>query len=259
MPTYDAILPAGGKIDAAFAEKVGTDNKALIQIQGKTVLGRTLDALQATGMVRSTIVIGPEVVRNHPDAQVATYRLEPGETGPDNIYLGLNQLLSGSNPPEKVMIVTTDLPFLTPQIIQDFIKLCPPDKEICVPLVKASEFRKRFPGTEATFVKLKDDEWTTGCAYVMDVKALQKAKPHIDRVFENRKSKLGMAKLLGPAFVLKWLTKRLTLVDVEAKIMNILGCSGAAVTGCAPELAFDIDYVDDYDYAIAHVGEGAKT
>lgn len=63
-----------------------------------------------------------------------------------------------------------------------------------------------------------------------------------------------MAKLLGPGFVLKWLTKRLTLVDVEAKIMNVLGCSGAAVTGSAPELAFDIDYKDDYDYAVSHVG-----
>lgn len=254
MPTFDAILPAGGQIDEEFAKAVGTKNKALIQIEGKTVLGRTLDALNATGMIKSTIVIGPEEVRNHPDAASATYKLEPGDTGPDNIYLGLNQLLQEPNPPQKVLVVTTDLPFLTPELLRNFIESCPTDRDICVPLVRAGEFRKRFPGTEATFVKLKDDEWTTGCAYVMDVQALKKAKPHIDKVFENRKSKLGMAKLLGPGFVLKWLTKRLTLVDVEAKIMNVLGCSGAAVTGSAPELAFDIDYKDDYDYAVSHVG-----
>jgi GTP:adenosylcobinamide-phosphate guanylyltransferase len=255
MPTYDAILPAGGKIDAEFAKKVGTEYKALIMIDGKTILGHTLDALEGTGMVKSTIVIGPDEVLNSDDGQRASYRLLPGDTGPDNIYLGLDQLLKEPTPPQKVLVVTTDLPFLTSDVVKKFIDDCPVDRDICVPLIRSSDFRKRFPGTEATFVKLKDDEWTTGCAYVMDVNALKKAKPHIDRVFENRKSKMGMARLLGPAFVLKWLTKRLTLVDVEAKIMNVLGCSGAAITNSAPELAFDIDYVEDYDFAVKHVKE----
>jgi GTP:adenosylcobinamide-phosphate guanylyltransferase len=255
MPTYDAILPAGGKIDGDFAAKVGTTNKALILLDGKTVLGRTLDALNETGLVKSTIVIGPDEVLGSEDGQRATYKLEPGETGPDNIYRGLDLLLKEKDPPQKVLVVTTDLPFLTADVIRTFIEASPPDKDICVPLIRASTFRKRFPGTEATFVKLRDDEWTTGCAYVMDVQALRKAKPHIDRVFENRKSKMGMARLLGPAFVLKWLTKRLTLVDVEAKIMNVLGCSGAAIADSAPELAFDIDYQDDYDFAVKHLAE----
>src|SRR4051812_19340035 len=104
MPTFDAILPAGGKIDADFATRVGTKYKALIEIEGRTVLGRTIDALLATGMVKSTIVIGPKEVRDHPDAKEATYKLEPGETGPDNIFLGLNQLLSEPTPPQKVLV-----------------------------------------------------------------------------------------------------------------------------------------------------------
>lgn len=255
MQTFDALLPAGGTIDETFAKLVGTDNKALIEIGGKTILRRTLDALEATGKVKSTLLIGPEVVRNHPDAASATLKIEPGETGPDNIYRGLNTLLSEPNPPQKVLVITTDLPFLTPELLCRFIDSCPPDRDICVPLVRASEFTDRFPGSTATFVKMRDDTWTTGCAYVMDVEALKKAKPHIDRVFENRKSKMGMAKLLGPAFVLKFITKRLTLVDVEAKIMSMLGCSGAAITGSPPELAYDIDDIEDYEYAVKHVGE----
>ena len=254
MPTFDAILPAGGTIDPDFAARVGTANKALIKIDGRTVLGRTLDALNASEMVRSTILIGPDEVRDHPDAATATFRLSQGETGPDNIYIGLRHVLNESDPPQKVLVVTTDLPFLTADLIRQFIHSCPQDRDICVPLIRESDFHRRFPESTATFVKLRDDVWTTGCAYIMDVKALEKAKLHIDRVFENRKSKMGMAKLLGPAFVLKWLTKRLTLVDVEAKIMSILGCSGAAVTGSPPELAYDIDYLDDYEYAVKHVG-----
>jgi CTP:molybdopterin cytidylyltransferase MocA len=255
MPTYDAILPAGGKIDAEFAKVVGTEYKALILIDGKTVLGRTIEALQTTGIIRNTIVIGPDEVLLSDDGQKATYKLPPGETGPDNIFRGLEQLLKEPEPPEKVLIVTTDLPFLSPAAILDFVNRCPNDRDICVPLIRERDFMERYPGIGATFVKLKDDAWTTGNVFMMDVKALQKAKPHIERVFENRKSKAGMARLLGPVFLLKYLTKRLTLVDIEAKILTMLGCSGAAITKSDPALHFDIDFLDDYEYAVKHVKE----
>lgn len=257
MPKFDAILPAGGTIGPEFAEKVGARVKALIPIGGQTVLGRTLDALEATGLVARTVVIGPDEVLESPDGLRATHRLPPGETGPDNIFRGLDLLLAENPATEKVLVVTTDLPFLTGEVLRDFIERCPADRDICVPLIREQEFHRRFPGTDATFVTLRDDAWTTGCAYLMDVKAMRRAKPHIDRVFENRKSKMGMARLLGPGFVLKWLTKRLTLSDVEAKITSILGCTGAAVTGAAPELTFDIDYPEDYDYAVRFAAGGA--
>ncbi len=257
MPTFDAILPAGGKIDAEFAQRAGTDNKALILIGGKTLLGRAIDELNATGRIRNTVVIGPEEILNSDDAQRATYKLPQGATGPDNIFLGLNHLLKEPEPPQKVLIVTTDLPFITAAAINDFLDRCPPDADIGVPLIRESDFHKRFPGTTATFVKLKDDSWTTGNIFLLDVKELIKIKPQIDRVFENRKSKAGMARLLGPVFVLKWLTKRLTLVDVEAKIMKMLGCKGAAITDSSPELHLDIDFLDDYEYAVKHYGETA--
>lgn len=258
MSTYDAILPAGGKIGPEFAQRVKTEYKALIPLKGETVLGRTLRVLGETGLIRNTVLIGPPEVIEGEDGRQATYRLEPGETGPDNIYRGLDQILAEPDPPQKVLIVTTDLPFLSAEAISHFLERCPADRDICVPLIRERDFNGRFPGTTATFVKLKDDCWTTGNVFLMDVQALRKAKPHIDRVFANRKSKTGMARLLGPVFVFKWLTKRLTLVDVEAKILTMLGCSGAAVTDSDPTLHFDIDFEDDYDYCLAHPAEPRK-
>ena len=87
----------------------------------------------------------------------------------------------------------------------------------------------------------------------MDVKALQNAMPHLERVFKVRKSKIGMAKLLGPLFLYKFLRKQLTVPMVEAKLKQILGCTGAPVLNCAPELAYDIDDFEDYEYALKFV------
>lgn len=254
MATYDAILPAGGRIDPEFAKAVGLDNKALITFEGKTILERLIHALRASGRIGRIVLIGPPEVLDRPEAQGADFRLEPAETGPDNIYRGLAALTASDDPPDKVLIVNTDLPFLTPAIVEQFLDNCPPTGDICVPLVARTEWDERFPNMSATFVQLKDGKWTTGCMYLMDVAAMQRIKPAIDRVFKNRKSKFGMARMLGPRFVAKFLLKTLTVADVEAKIVSMLGCTGKAIMNCPPEMAYDIDFQDDYDYARQQMG-----
>lgn len=250
--TYDVILPAGGTLPEDFASKVGTNRKALIQIHGQTVLKRTLLALKESGLCARIAVIGSSEVLNHPDAQIADLLLEETETGPGNILKGLDELGKSPEKTQRVMIVTCDLPFLTADSIREFERLSPKNKDISVPLIRAKSYEEQFPGTKATYATLKAESLTTGCLYIIESNALRAARPHIERVFENRKSIFGMAKLLGLVFVVKYITKALTVGDVEKKIESILGCSGAAVHGSPPELAFDIDYLEDYEYAVQH-------
>ncbi len=251
---FDAILPAGGTIDEGFAAQVGTANKALIQFEGQTILERVIDALRASGRVRRIAVIGPDEVHASNGADKADLLLKEGATGPDNIMRGLEALATQPDPPTKVLVVTTDLPFLTPDVVNRFVEACPADVAITVPLVSKTEFQERFPGCSCSFIRLKDDTWTAGCMYILDVQALRDSKPYIDKIFEVRKSKLGMAKLLGVGFLCKFLTKTLTVPDVERKIQSMLHCSGKAIAHSPPELAYDIDDIDDYEYAMKHLG-----
>lgn len=250
---FDVILPAGGTIDATFAAEVGTQSKALIPFEGETLLARTLRALRDSGRINRSILVGTPEVLQHPDAQLADLRYEAGTSGPDTILKGLKHLIALPNPPQKILIVTADLPFLSPKVIQDFLDLCPNDRDVCVPLISAKQYADRFPGSGATFIPLREESWTAGCAYVMDVKAFQNAMPHLERVFAVRKSKIGMIKLLGPMFLVKYLTKTLTLRDVERKITSLLQCSGSPVQGAPAELAYDIDDFEDYSYAVTRI------
>ncbi len=254
MPTYDAILPAGGRIEPAFASVVGTDVKALIQFGPETILQRTLSVLKETGRIGRTIVIGGREVQEHV-ASIASEVLSEGVSGPDNILKGLKYLLAQPDPPQKVFVITTDLPFLSPEIVDRYLDQCPQERDICVPLVSKTEWDKRFPNSGATFAKLGDGTWTTGCAFLIDVGALESAMPQIERVFQNRKSILGMAKLLGPRFLFKFITKTLNVPDIEVKIQSMLGCTGAAVRNAPTELAYDIDALDDYEYALTQLGK----
>ena len=243
------IIPAGGKIHPDFERVVGTDSKALIRLEGKTVLSGTLESLRALPATRRIVVIGGEEVKREAGSVVDEV-LPEEKTGPQNIFAGLRWLTNSYNPANHILIITSDLPFVSPQALEAFLNLCPPEKDFCVPLISRESFIDAFPRAEATFVTLIDGTWTTGCAYLVTPKGMFTAMEPIERVFANRKSKLGMARILGLKFVYGYLTQKLTVSDVETKVKEVLNCLAVAVPGSPPELAYDIDYVEDYHYAL---------
>jgi GTP:adenosylcobinamide-phosphate guanylyltransferase len=250
VAVYDVILPAGGRIAPPFSLQAGVDSKALIDFGGQTILARVLNALADSGKVGRTVLVGTPEVLAHRDAALASDLVEAGLSLTENLYRGLDFLLGTGSTTEKVLVVPTDIPFLTGGIVNHYLEGIPLDKDILVPLVQRHEYEARFPGSTSTFVDLKGGAYTLGGLFVMAPHALQKSRSHLDHVIEQRKSKLGMAKLLGPIFVAKWLSKTLTLAEVEKKIQTMLHISGSAVLGVPPELAYDIDDQVDYDYAM---------
>lgn len=258
MASYDAILPAGGRIAPPFSLQVGTDSKALIDFGGQSMLARTLNALADSGKVGQTVVVGTPEVLIHKDAALASGLVEAGISLPDNLFLGLDYLSRVGSTSDKVLVVPTDMPFLTGGIVAKYLDSLPDDKDILIPLIQKHEFEERFPGSSSTFVDLKGGSYTLGGMFLMSREALQKSRPHIEKVVEQRKSKLGMAKLLGPVFVARWLSKNLTLADVERKIQSMLHITGSAVLGVPPDLAYDVDDQEDYDYALARLKKGLE-
>lgn len=248
LARFDAIVPAGGTLPDAFAQRVGVRNKTLIPMGGQTILARTLAALRESDDVRHIVLVGEPEVRGHPDAKVDV-ALPAGGSAPGNILTGLRHLSGGKDRAERVLVVTSDLPYLTGAMLRDFIERCPADKDFCVPLVTAEEYEARFPGSSSTYVKLTDGRWTIGGCYLVRTEAFERALPHIERAFEQRKSVMGMVKLLGPAFAIKFLTKKLGVPAVLAKVESIIGASGYPVRGAAPELAYDVDDEEDYEFA----------
>jgi len=243
---FDAILPAGGRIKGDFATAAGTEVKALIQLDDRTILKRTLDVLRESGFIGKIAITGPNLVIDGPDAQHADIRVDEGATGPENIFRAFEALNPST---DQVLVVMTDQPFLHADHIRDFLDRCDLSLDLNAPLIRQDAFIKRFPGMPATFVKLKDDAWTTGGIFLIKASTLARVRPDIERVFEQRKSKLGMAKLLGLPFVIRWITGRATSDEAIARVTSLLKCTGQAVRDCAPELAFDIDLPEDLEVA----------
>jgi GTP:adenosylcobinamide-phosphate guanylyltransferase len=237
-------------LDDAFAKVVGTHSKGLIRFDGRSIIERTLTAFKESGVVRRIAVIGSTEVVESAEAATADVLLKEGATGPENIFRGLDYFTEHGPVSDRVLICTCDLPFMTTEVVNGYLKLCNENKDFCVPLIAEEDYGEAYPQADATFVQLRDGSFTTGCLYNVRPESLRKAIRHVDRLFVNRKSKVGMARVLGLRFVLMLLTKRLAIKDVEDKVLELLGCTGQAVADSPPELAYDVDYLEDYHYAL---------
>jgi CTP:molybdopterin cytidylyltransferase MocA len=248
----DVVLPAGGRIAGHLAREAGTDVKALLPFDGRTVLARTLETLRAAGRVRRIVVVGPNEIVRYAE-RLADVVLPETDSGAGNILRGLEWVRAANEGThsERVLILTTDLPFLTADAITGFLDACPPEMDLCVPVLNRQEFEARFARSASRYVHLRDGDWMIGCAFLINPVALLRNRAMVERVFAARRSQIAMARLLGPLFVLRFLTRRLGMKQIEAKCLELLGCTGGAVRGCEPGLAFDIDYPEDYRYAVA--------
>jgi molybdopterin-guanine dinucleotide biosynthesis protein A len=247
----DVVLPAGGRIEGEFAAEAKASIKALIRLNGTTILERTLQAVREAPNVHRVVVVGPTDVRPAISAQYAAGFVEEGDSGPENIFRGLEWLreANGGTSAERAMVMTTDLPFLTGEHVSGFLAACPEGADVSVPVYDRTDIEPRFPDWGAEYVALKDGNWATGCAFLVNPAHLIANRKHIEDIFAARKSQIAMGRLLGLGFVVKFLTHRLAVTDILRRCEQILGCSAAAVRGAAPELCFDLDSVDDLRYA----------
>ena len=251
---YDAVLPAGGRITGDFAAQVGTEIKALIRFNGETILRRTIRTLRETGRIRQIIVIGSEEVAEETrccGADVIALPEKP--TGTENILSGLAYV--AQTPGQKAFVVPTDLPFATPEALLAVLDAGNAQTEVLVPVVRREDFERAFPGVQSIYVPLREGEMTLGCAFRLDPNAILRNQAALDRVFNARKSNMAMAKLLGVGFILRYLTKTLSVLHIEARCEAILGCRGAAMLNAPASLAYDIDTPEDYEFACQHLAE----
>jgi CTP:molybdopterin cytidylyltransferase MocA len=248
----DVVLPAGGRISGAFAQAAGAEIKALITLNGQTILRSAIEAFRNSGRVGRIVVIGPEEALCEARASGAEGAVTEGATGPENIFRGLEWLReTGSAPASRAVISATDLPFLTPEAIAAYLDACPAHADIAVPLLMREAFEARFPGSQNIYVPLRDGACTVGCVFQINPAVLMQHRGHLERLFLARKSQFQMARLVGWRIAVGLATRRLTVPHIEARCGRILGCTGVGVRDCPPELGFDIDLPAEYEYVRA--------
>lgn len=232
-------------MDGDFARTIGTKVKALAPLGGATLLDRVVVAARGAGATHIAVV-GGAAVRAHCEQRVERV-IDAALDGGENVLRALAAWDGG-----PLLYLTSDLPFINAESVRRFAQRSA-DFGLTMPLADADAYVARFPNAPEHVVALGGERVANGNVFFIGERAIVPLRGWATKFFGARKSKIGMARLLGPQLLLQYVLGRLTIASIERKARRTLGFPVAAIRDADPEICFDIDTLDEYRYAAAHL------
>lgn len=239
-PAIDVVILAGGKCNDALREATGVELRADIPFGDRTMLDIVIEAVSSIG---SPIVVGGNE-GHHQNWSPA------GSNFVESVAIGLNRVTT-----ENYLLATVDLPFLTPEAVDDFVSRCDTSAGLCYPIVDIEECMSQFPGMSRTVLKMREGTFTGGNLGLVKTEAMKKALPILEKAYAVRKSPLQLANMvgfatLGRVAVGKVVPSLLTLAKLEEGVSRFLGMPVKAVKTAYASIGTDIDTAEQYSAAV---------
>lgn len=239
----DAIVTAGGiplPEDPLYPYTKG-HSKAMLDIAGKPMIQWILDALSASQMVENVIIMGM-TEKSGVSCAKPTYYLPNEGRMLANIVSGVNKALELNPATEYVLIVSSDIPGLTGEMVDwlvDEIKKDPAD--IHYGVIPRAVMEKRYPDSRRTWTHLKGIDL---CGADINASHVRMATEHLDtweELIGKRKSPLNQAATIGLGTLLLMVLRQLTLDDLVNRVCARIGIRGKAVVWPWAEAGMDVD------------------
>ena len=246
MPELAAAITAGGRVDGPFAARIGTDVKALAPWRGRTLVDAALDAARAAGATRVAVVGGAAVLA-HCAGKVDEAIVE-APTGEANLH---NALATARG--DALVFLTSDLPFVDGPALEDFVtRARAADVATAMAIAEVDDYARAFPEAPEHATAIGRERICGGSVFFFGAGVAPRIADVATRLFTARKSVWAMARLLGPALLARFALRSLTIADIERRADHVLGLRARAIRGAAPALAYDVDTLPDYEYALRH-------
>ena len=231
----DALILAGGEgevIDPAVRIK------GLVPISGRPMVQWVVEAMCAAETISQIAVVVPHAEGLGEWTSLVDHLVISDSTFIDNALVGLAVFGTG----KPVLGATGDLPALTAEAIDDYVtRSLESGADFTYPLIRAADMDEQFPGSQRSFVKIAGGEVTGGNLMLVSAELVARHRGLIQRLFETRKSPVRMAQVIGLPFILKYVTGRLRVDDVERKMEQLLGGTCAAIYTPYASIGADVD------------------
>lgn len=240
-PLVTAVVLAGGKNKPDLITAMGVPHRALLQIEGETMLARVVRALQGSGRVDKIYVIGdltpPEGCHSLPDK--------------GDFVENVLQATSVSLDEQYLLYATADTPFLTPQAVADFVsRALGSGADMCYPIIPLELCTRRFPSMPRTALSLREGTFTGGNLLLVRAGVVRRQAELLRRAFSARKSVWALAKTLGIGIILrvvlaKLVTPRLLSIDhIKRRVQQLMDATAQEIVTEYAEIGVDIDKVE---------------
>ncbi len=239
----DAIVTAGGipqPDDPLYAYSKG-EAKALIEIAGKPMVQWVLDALSAAKNVDNVIMIGLSPKSGLTCKKPMHYISNQGRMLA-NMIAGVEKSLELNKKNKHVLIVSSDIPAIKPEMIDWLIETCmETEDDIYYGVCPRDVMESRFPGSKRTYTHLKEMDV---CGADMNIVHVRMASEHLDTwesLIANRKNPVAQAAVMGWGTLFLLLFRLATLDDFVERVSRRIGIKGRAIVWEHAEPCMDVD------------------
>ncbi len=240
----DAIVLAGGtprSEDLLFPFTKGAP-KAMLEICGKPMIQRVLDALSNSASVDNVIIVGLSQ-----DSRIYCSKkmyFVPDRGGLiENLNAGAKKVAEIDKQATQALFVSSDIPAVTGEMVDWIVNAAlGENKDIFYNVISREVMEKRFPHSCRTYTKFKDINLCGGDLHVFSLCILLEEDNGIrKKLAAARKSPIKQAALIGFDTLFLYLIGQLTLNKAEKNISKHLKVSGKAIVCPYAEAGMDVD------------------
>lgn len=239
----DAVVTAGSRPlpNDPLYEATRGGYKALLDIAGKPMIQWVLDALSACPQVERVTVVGlPPYTNLYCDHPLTILEDQGGLL--INTRTGVLELLQHNPALSHALLISSDVPALTPQMLQWAIDtMLETDHDFLYPVITRQVMEARYPGSRRTYLHLKDIEVCGADVLCIRSEVAAKANDLWSKIIDSRKNPIKQASLLGFDTLFMILLRQYSLEQASEAIGKRLGLRARGALCPYAEMGMDVD------------------
>jgi len=237
----DAVILAGALNSGALRSVSQAHYEAEIEIAGQPMLDYVIHALCGVRGIKKIVVVAPKEIISKINLKKVIF-VERGKSMIESLFNGL-RILEAIEP---VLIVTSDIPLITAEALEDFLARCTKNSgDIYYSFVSKTVNEEKYPQVQRTYVKLKEGTFTGGNLVLLTPQVFQEHRDILEKAASLRKKPVQLCCLLGWRHLWRLLRGELTIHDIEQRVMKTFNLAAVGVISPYPEVGIDVDKPSD--------------
>jgi GTP:adenosylcobinamide-phosphate guanylyltransferase len=257
-----ALVLAGTRAGGdPLADYAGVSHKALIEIGGRTMVERVVEALAASPDVARIVVAieRPELLTGlaglEPPRCLTPLQAMPTEPGGPSATVAAALRALGT----PLLVTTADNALLETAWLSEFLDAVPAEADLAAALARRDAVEAAAPDTRRTWLRFADGDHSGCNLFLLARPPAANAVAFWQTLEGERKRPLRMVRRLGWTFAARYVLGRLSMAAAAARLGALGG--GARFTIVAlrdGRAAIDVDKPDDLDLVRRLVAAGPR-
>lgn len=223
-----------------FAQSVGVPHKALIEIDGRTLLERVVSALRDAGIDRIAVSCNPGPVAEL--AHGLKVETIAAENGPSASVAAAFEKLGA-----PMVVTTSDHALLEGAWVRELVTGTPETADLSVMMAERSVIEGALPSARRTYLRFADGDWSGCNLFYLRTPRARNAIDIWSTVEADRKRPWRIAARLGISTLFQMILRRLTLAEGLARLGKRIGVVASLVAASDGLAAVDVDKPEDLE------------